>query len=163
MNIQSPAVSPTSVTRSTTVDVPIERAFAVFTHEIGTWWPPEHHILQSELAEMVFEPRVGGNVVDRGVDGSECRWSRVLAHEPPERVVISWDINLSWQLETDPERSSEVEIRFTADGPQRTHVALEHRHLDRHGDGWERMRDAVGSAGGWDLGPFAAATVGGSD
>ena len=141
------------------VEAPIERAFKVFTEEIGSWWPEDHHILQAELAEMVFEPRAGGHVYDRGVDGSECRWARVLAYEPPNRIVISWDINLQWQLETDPDRTSEVEIRFIAAGPTRTRVELEHRRLERHGDGWQQMRDAVGSPGGWSSGlqRFAAA------
>ncbi len=135
-----------------TVDAPIERAFAVFTDGIGTWWSPDHHILQAELAEMVFEPRVGGHIYDRGVDGSECRWARVLAYEPPTRLVFSWDISLQWQLEPDASRTSEVEVRFTAEGPNRTRVELEHRHLDRHGPGWEQMRDAVGSPDGWAVG-----------
>lgn len=147
----------TSVHTSITVQAPIARAFSMFTEGIATWWPPDHHILEAELAEMVFEPHVGGHVYDRGVDGSECRWARVLAYEPPIRVVISWDINLRWQIESDPEKTSEVEVRFTAEGPDRTRVELEHRNLDHHGEGWERMRDAVGSPGGWDLTRFAAA------
>ena len=138
-----------SVRTSIVVEAPIERAFSVFTEDIGSWWDPDHHILDAELAEMVFEPREGGHVYDRGVDGSECRWSRVLAYEPPNRVVISWDINTQWQLETDPERTSDVEVRFVAEGVDRTRVELEHRNLDRHGDGWEQMRDAVGSPEGW--------------
>jgi uncharacterized protein YndB with AHSA1/START domain len=142
----------TSVQSSIVVDAPIERAFAVFTEGIGTWWPPEHHILQAELAEMVFEPRAGGHVYDRGVDGSECRWARVLVYEPPNRFVISWDITLQWQLESDPQRTSEVEVRFVAESPSRTRVELEHRNLDRHGEGWEQMRDAVGSPDGWQVG-----------
>jgi uncharacterized protein YndB with AHSA1/START domain len=142
----------TAVRSSIVVDAPIERAFSVFTDGIGTWWPPENHILHAELAKMVFEPRVGGNVYDIGVDGSECRWSRVLAYEPPNSFVISWDINLQWQIESDPSRTSEVEVRFVAEGPSRTRVDLEHRHLDRHGDGWEGMRAAVGSPNGWQAG-----------
>jgi uncharacterized protein YndB with AHSA1/START domain len=147
----------TAVRRSITLEAPIERAFSLFTDGMGTWWSKDHHLLQGELAEMVFEPRVGGHIIDRGVDGSECRWARVLAYEPPTRVVFSWDINLSWQLEADPEKASEVEIRFTPDGPDRTFMELEHRNLDRHGEGWEQMRDAVGSEGGWDLRVFAEA------
>jgi uncharacterized protein YndB with AHSA1/START domain len=139
----------TSVQASIVVDAPIERAFSVFTEGIGSWWNPEHHILQAELAEMVFEPRVGGHVIDRGVDGSECRWARVLIYEPPTRFVISWDISLQWQLEPDPDRASEVEVRFLAEGPTRTRVELEHRHLDHHGKGWQQMRDAVGAPNGW--------------
>jgi uncharacterized protein YndB with AHSA1/START domain len=148
-------VAGTSVRTEIMVEAPIARAFSIFTEGIGTWWNPEHHILEAELAEMVFEPRVGGNIIDRGVDGSECRWSRVLAYEPPHRVVFSWDISLSWQIETDPEKTSEVEVRFTAQGPDRTRVTLEHRHIDRHGEGWEKMRDAVGSPNGWNLQGFA--------
>jgi uncharacterized protein YndB with AHSA1/START domain len=149
--------SETAVRTSITVNAPIERAFSVFTEGIGTWWPPDHHILRGELAEMVFEPRVGGHVYDRGVDGSECHWARVLAYDPPHRVVISWDISLEWQIENDHEKTSEVEIRFTSRGPDRTLVELEHRNIDRHGDGWEQMRDAVGSPNGWNLRPFAEA------
>jgi uncharacterized protein YndB with AHSA1/START domain len=145
-------VTGTSVQTSIVVEAPIERAFSVFTEDIGSWWPPEHHILQAPLAEMVFEPRVGGHVYDRGTDGSESRWARVLAYEPPERIVFSWDIALDWRIETDPGKTSEVEVRFVAESPERTRVELEHRHIDRHGSGWEQMRDAVGSPGGWGRG-----------
>ena len=148
-----------AVRKAVTVDAPIQRAFELFTAGIGTWWPPDHHILPAELAEMVFEPRVGGHVYDRGVDGSECRWARVLAYEPPTRVAFSWDINPQWQLETDPDKTSEIEVRFHAEAPDRTRVELEHRHLSRHGDGWEAIRDAVASPDGWQRGldAFAAA------
>jgi uncharacterized protein YndB with AHSA1/START domain len=139
----------TSVGASIVVEAPAERAFAVFTDGIGSWWDPDHHLLDGKLAEMIFEPRVGGHVYDRGVDGSECRWARVLAYEPPERFVISWDINLEWKLEADPDKASEIEVRFVPEGAGRTRVELEHRHLDRHGEGWEKMRDSVGSPDGW--------------
>jgi uncharacterized protein YndB with AHSA1/START domain len=159
MNVQAPA---DSVHKSITVEAPIERAFTVFTDQIGSWWPPDHHILDAPLAEMVFEPREGGRIYDRGTDGSECQWSRVLAYEPPTRVVFSWDIDLHWQIETDPDRASEIEIRFIPEGEARTRVELEHRNLDRHGDGWEKMRDAVASPGGWGrgLGAFAERAAG---
>jgi uncharacterized protein YndB with AHSA1/START domain len=116
---------------------------------MASWWPPEHHILEADLAEMVFEPRAGGHIYDRGTDGSECRWARVLAYEPPSRLVFSWDINLQWKLQTDPDRTSEVEVRFVAEGADRTRVELEHRKLERHGEGWEQMRDMIGSPSGW--------------
>jgi len=147
----------TSVRSSIVVEAPIERAFSVFTEDIGSWWPPDHHILDGELAEMVFEPRAGGHVYDRAVDGGECRWGRVLAYEPPTRLVFSWDISPQWQIEADPERTSEVEVRFVSESPDRTRVELEHRKLDRHGDGWEKVRDAVGSPGGWTRGLEALA------
>src|SRR5579864_9444826 len=100
----------TAVQTSIVVEAPVEVAFDVFTRDIGSWWPPEHHILQAELGEMVFELREGGDIFDRGVDGSECHWGRVLAYEPPNRVVFSWDVSPQWQIETDPERTSEVEV-----------------------------------------------------
>ena len=141
-----------AVHKSIVVEAPIEHAFQVFTEQIGSWWPEDHHILQSELAEMVFEPRAGGHVYDRGVDGSECRWARVLAYEPPSRILISWDISLQWQLEADPDKTSEIEVRFIAEGQNRTRVELEHRGLERHGEGWQQMRDAVASPSGWNHG-----------
>ena len=150
------AVEP--VRTSIVVQAPVERAFEVFTAEMASWWPPENHIIEAELAEMVVEPRVGGRIYDRGVDGSECVWARVLAYEPPDRFVFSWDISPQWQLEPDPERTSEVEVRFIAESDSRTRVELEHRHIERHGDGWEAMHASVGSPDGWPKGleAFAA-------
>jgi uncharacterized protein YndB with AHSA1/START domain len=141
----------TTVTSSVVVDAPIERAFRVFTEEFSKIKPREHNMLAVDIAETVFEPHVGGHVYDRGVDGSECRWARVLAYEPPHRVVISWDINPQWQIETDLEKTSEVEVRFIADTPERTRVELEHRNLDRHGEGYEAVRDGVAGDDGWPL------------
>jgi uncharacterized protein YndB with AHSA1/START domain len=141
----------TAVRKQIVVEAPIERAFKVFTEDFGEFKPPEHNILGVELAETVFETREGGHVYDRGVDGSECRWARVLVYEPPTRVVISWDLNAQWQVETDLAKTSEVEVRFTAEAPDRTRVELEHRNLERHGDGWEGIRAGVDSEGGWPL------------
>lgn len=141
----------TAIRSSIVVQAPIERAFRVFTKDFGAFKPPEHNLLSVDIAETVFEPRVGGYLYDRGADGSECRWARVLAYEPPHRVVISWDISPHWQLETDHERTSEVEVRFTPDGPERTRVELEHRNLDRHGEGWQGLRDGVAGGEGWPL------------
>ena len=140
-----------SVRTQVVVDVPIERAFSVFTEDFDRIKPREHNLLAVEIAETVFEARVGGSVYDRGVDGSECRWARVLAYEPPHRVVISWDISPHWQLETDLEKTSEVEVRFISEAPERTRLELEHRNLDRHGAGWEGARAGVESDGGWPL------------
>jgi uncharacterized protein YndB with AHSA1/START domain len=123
----------------------------VFTEEFDRIKPRDHNLLRVPIAETVFERRVGGHVYDRGVDGSECRWARVLAYEPPHRVVISWDVSPRWQIEADPERTSEWEVRFIAETENRTRVELEHRHLDRHGEGWEAEREAVRGQGGWPL------------
>ena len=141
----------TAVQHEIVVNAPIVRAFSVFTEDLGSFKPPEHNLLSVEIAETVFEPRVGGRVYDRGVDGSESNWARVLAYEPPDRVVISWDITPRWQIETDPEKTSEVEVRFFSETPERTRVELEHRNLDRHLEGWEAVRNGVDSEGGWPL------------
>jgi uncharacterized protein YndB with AHSA1/START domain len=147
----STQASQTSVRNAIVVEAPIERAFSVFTDGFGTFKPRDHNLLQVDIEETVFETRVGGHIYDRGVDGSECRWARVLAYEPPDRVVFSWDISPQWQIETDLDRTSEVEVRFIEEGPDRTRVELEHRNLDRHGAGWESERDGVASDGGWPL------------
>jgi uncharacterized protein YndB with AHSA1/START domain len=141
----------TSIQHQVTVEAPIERAFTVFTKDFGRFKPREHNLLAVDIAETVFEPRAGGRLFDRGVDGSECQWARVLAYEPPDRVVISWDISPRWQVETDLDKTSEVEVRFIAEGPDRTRVELEHRHLDRHLDGWQSMREGVDAGDGWPL------------
>jgi uncharacterized protein YndB with AHSA1/START domain len=143
--------SVTSIRHEVVVQAPIERAFSLFTDGFGSFKPRDHNLLSADIAETVFEPRVGGHVYDRGVDGSECRWARVLAYEPPDRVVFSWDISPQWQVETDLDRTSEVEVRFIAETADCTRVELEHRNLDRHGTGWEAVREGVDSAGGWPL------------
>ena len=148
--MSSPAAD-TSIRTSVIVEAPIEHAFRVFTEDFDKVKPREHNMLDVEIAETVFEPRVGGRIFDRGVDGSECQWARVLAFEPPDRVVFSWDIAPTWQIETDLEKTSEVEVRFVDEGEGKTRVELEHRHLDRHGDGWESEREAVDGEGGWPL------------
>lgn len=139
------------VRREVVVNAPIEEAFATFTARFGEIKPPEHNLLSAPIAESVFEPRVGGHIYDRATDGTECRWARVLVYDPPRRVVFSWDIGPTWQLETDPDHASEVEVRFTAEDPHRTRVELEHRNLDRHGTGWEDVRDGVADDAGWPL------------
>lgn len=139
------------VRRQVVVEAPVEQAFATFTERFGDFKPREHNLLGAPIVETVFEGRVGGHIYDRAEDGSECRWARVLAYDPPDRVVFSWDISTRWELETDPENASEVEVRFIPESPQRTRVELEHRHLDRHGPGWPEMVDGVGGEAGWPL------------
>lgn len=139
------------VRRQIVVNAPIEDAFATFTARFGDFKPPEHNLLAAPIAETVFEPRAGGHIYDRATDGTECHWARVLVYEPPQRVVFSWDIGPTWQVETDPDNTSEVEVRFTQEDPHRTRVELEHRNLDRHGPGWEAVRDGVADDQGWPL------------
>ncbi len=158
MNIADASV----VRHQVVVDAPIDRAFTVFTERFGDFKPPEHNLLGAPIAETTFEPHVGGHISDRAVDGTECHWARVLAYEPPDRVVFSWDISPHWQIETNPDHTSEVEVRFIAETPDRTRLELEHRHLDRHGPGWEGVREGVDSDGGWPLylGRYASLTSG---
>jgi uncharacterized protein YndB with AHSA1/START domain len=141
----------TTVRAEVVVNAPVERAFALFTERFDQIKPREHNMLGVDIAVSVFEARVGGRVYDRGTDGSECQWGRVLAFEPPTRIVFSWDISPQWQIESDLDRASEVEVRFVADGPARTRVELEHRNLDRHGDGWQGTREGVRGDQGWPL------------
>ena len=152
------------VRRQATVNAPLEEAFTVFTDRFGDFKPPEHNLMSAPIAETVFEPRVGGHIYDRATDGGECHWARILVYEPPHRVVFSWDIGPTWQLESDPENASEVEVRFVAETPNRTRVDLEHRNIDRHGPGWEAVSDGVGHDAGWPLylDRYAALFVGGS-
>ncbi|WP_136611696.1 SRPBCC family protein [Sinomonas albida] len=143
--------SETVVRKVITVEAPVERAFEVFTQRFDEIKPRDHNLLTVPIAETVFEARVGGHIYDRGEDGSVCRWARVLAFEPPARLVFSWDIGPTWQLEADEANASEVEVRFVADGPDRTRVELEHRNIDRHGPGWESVYAGVDNEGGWPL------------
>jgi uncharacterized protein YndB with AHSA1/START domain len=139
------------VRKSVVVDAGVERAFALFINKFDAIKPREHNLLSVPIAETVFEPRVGGHIYDVGMDGSRCEWSRVLAYEPPSRVVFSWDIGPTWRLENDPAKASEVEVRFIAESGDRTRVELEHRHLDRHGTGWRAVADGVDGEAGWPL------------
>jgi uncharacterized protein YndB with AHSA1/START domain len=141
----------TVVRREILVDAPIAHAFATFVERFGDFKPPEHNLLGAPITATTFEPKVGGHIYDRAADGSECHWARILAFEPPDRVVFSWDISPQWQLETDPTHASEVEVRFVAETPDRTRLELEHRHIDRHGPGWQAVRDGVDDDAGWPL------------
>ena len=140
-----------TVRRHVVVDTPIDRAFFLFTERFGDFKPPEHNLLGAPIAETVFERRVGGHIADRAVDGTECQWARILVYEPPFRVVFSWDISPEWSIVTNLEMTSEVEVRFLAETPQRTRVELEHRYLERHGPDWEAVAEGVDGDEGWPL------------
>jgi uncharacterized protein YndB with AHSA1/START domain len=139
----------TSVSRSITVNAPIDRAFAVFTEGFDTWWPRSHHIGTAEMATAVIEPGVDGRWHERGVDGSECEWGRVLAWDPPHHVAMSWHLNGAFEYEPDPEMASRVDVRFVAESDGSTRVEVEHSGLDRHGPDWISVRDGISSEGGW--------------
>ncbi|MDZ4268781.1 MAG: SRPBCC family protein [Mycobacterium sp.] len=133
------------------VNAPVERAFTVFTGRFGDFKPREHNLLAVPIVETVFEAEVGGHIYDVGSDGGRCEWARVLVFEPPSRVVFTWDIGPTWQVESDLARTSEVEVRFIAESDDRTRVELEHRNLERHGPGWQGVAEGVGGDAGWPL------------
>jgi uncharacterized protein YndB with AHSA1/START domain len=139
------------IRKSVVVNTGVERAFALFTNGFDAIKPRDHNLLAVPIAETIFEPRVGGHIYDRGIDGSRCDWARVLVFEPPHRVVFSWDIGPTWQLESDLGKTSEVEVRFIAESNDRTRVELEHRNLERHGTGWRSVADGVDGEAGWPL------------
>jgi uncharacterized protein YndB with AHSA1/START domain len=137
-----------ALTGKVTVSVSVDTAFRVFTESFNTWWPADYHIGQADMAEAILEPKVGGRWYERGVDGSECDWGRVLVWEPPHRLVVTWQINGQWQFDPEPDHASELDVRFTADGPEQTMVEIEHRHLDRLVNG-QAMHDGISGGGGW--------------
>jgi len=143
----APSVAP--VVKTITVKATPARAFEVFTANMTRWWPITHTIRTSgaPIAEVVLEPRVGGRWYERGTDGTECGWGHVIAWEPPNRVVLAWQINAEWKF--DPSLISEVEVRFQAQGTDMTLVRLEHGKLEAFGEGAEKVRQAISSEGGW--------------
>ena len=139
-----------AVRRTVTVEASVERAFEVFTAGFDRWWPRTHHIAAVDMAEAVLEPKTGGRWYERGVDGSECEWGRVLVWEPPRHVAVSWEIDGNFKHEPDPAKCSRVDVTFHAEGPGRTRVELVHSEIERHGETAELLRDGVGSPeGGW--------------
>jgi uncharacterized protein YndB with AHSA1/START domain/uncharacterized damage-inducible protein DinB len=138
-----------SVQRSVTVKAGLEHAFNVFTDGFDTWWPRSHHIGKKPLMKAVIEPRAGGRCFGREPDGNDCQWGTVTTWDPPNRLVIAWQIDPNWQFEPDLSKASEVEVRFTAEAGEMTRVDLEHRHLERHGKDFEKVRVGVGGPGGW--------------
>jgi uncharacterized protein YndB with AHSA1/START domain len=137
------------VRNAITVDAPVDRAFKVFTEGFDTWWPRGHHIATVEMAEAVLEPRQGGRWFERGVDGSECEWGRVLDWDPPRHVAVSWHLDGDFQYDPDPTKASRVDVRFSAESATTTRVELVHSGLDRHGESWMQLRTGISGPGGW--------------
>jgi uncharacterized protein YndB with AHSA1/START domain len=137
------------VKKSITVRASVPQAFEIFTADFDSWWPRSHHIGSSPMKKAIIENHLGGRCYSEQIDGTECDWGQVLAWEPPHRLVIAWQIGGDWKYEPDLAKSSEVEIRFTAEPDGRTLVSLEHRHLDRTGTGAGAMRAALESPNGW--------------
>ena len=145
-----PETAPESAYKRTMhVDVPIERAFKVFTEKMGAWWPQSHHVGGTPFKDILIDPRAGGRWYEINAKGEECVWGSVLAWEPPKKVVLSWHLQPDWSFSPDMAKASEVALEFVAEGPEKTRLEFEHRHLERHGAGWEKMRQQVSADGGW--------------
>lgn len=130
------------VVRAITVNAPLDIAFDVFIDQ--SWWPvATHHLADPAGTRVVLEPFVGGRWYEISADGVETDWGIVLACQPPHRLLLTWQIAPGWTYEPDPAKAAQIEVRFTADGPEQTNVELAHRHLDRYGDEAERMRSMV--------------------
>jgi hypothetical protein len=146
------AMEPTSVRpvrKSIAVKASVDHAFRVFTAGFDTWWPRSHHIGKSPMTKGIIEGRAGGRCYSEQADGTECDWGSILVWEPPQRFVMAWQISPAWQYEPDIAKSSEVEVRFTAEPDGSTRVDLEHRYFERHGAGADDMRSAIDSPKGW--------------
>ena len=143
--MQSETLAP--VLKSVVVNAPRERAFKIFTEFFGGWWPSTHHIGKQPYETAILEGKVGGRWYERATDGTECEWGRVLEWDPPAKVVLSWHLQPDWEYDPDPEKASEVEVRFIAQSGASTLVELEHRNLERHGEAAAKLR--AGVDGGW--------------
>lgn len=138
-----------AVRHSVSVPLAREEAFHLFVNEHGSWWPRDSHHISDGLATAVLEPREGGRWYERADDGSECEWGRVLAYEPPARIVLAWQLLPDFSFDPDPARQTEVEIVFEPEGEAGTRVTLEHRGFEVHGEAGRPMRESVGGENGW--------------
>jgi len=130
------------VRKSIRVNASQAHAFDVFTSGLGRWWPLDHGIGKTPRKAAVMETRVGGHWYELAEDGTRTNVGKVIVWEPPKRFVMTWDINSRWQPDTTV--SSEVEVRFIADGTNATRVELEHRKLEQMGaEPGESMRKDV--------------------
>ena len=134
-----------------TVQAPIERAFQTFTQSMTDWWPTANTFGKDNYESVSIEPKQGGRWFERDRDGQEILWGKVLAWNPPYRVVLTWQIDPTGQPEPDPAKASVVEIRFIPEGPSVTQIAVEHREFENHGKAgaalWREAMDSV--QGGW--------------
>ena len=145
----------TTIRKTLVIDAPAERAFRVFSENMGSWWPKEHHIGASPLKACVIEPRVGGRWYEIGEDGSQCDWGKVLAWDPPRRLMLAWQLDATFKY--DPSLITEVEVSFTVLEPKRTRVDFEHRDLERFGADAARLHKLMGDGWGGILESFTRA------
>ena len=141
---QTVAIAP--VRKSIRVKASPEHAFEVFTSGLARWWPRDKGIGKMPMKTAVMEPRLGGRWYELAEDGSQATVGKIVVWEPPKRFVMTWDINSQWKPDTTV--SSEVEVKFIADGANATRVELEHRKFEQMGaEAGASMRKDVD--GGW--------------
>jgi uncharacterized protein YndB with AHSA1/START domain len=141
---------PSSVVhKSLTLSCSAGHAFAVFTEQMGRWWPASHHIGGEPFKDIRIEPRAGGRWYELDANGKACPWGYVLQFEPPHLLRLAWHLSTDFTFDPDPQHASEVELRFTELAPDQTQFEFAHRHLERHGAGWEELKQAVDSPNGW--------------
>lgn len=140
---------PEPIGRRLTVPLAVERAFARFTAEMASWWPREYTWSGEVLVDIGVEPRQGGHCYEIGPFDFHCDWGRVLIWEPPDRLVLAWQISPRREPEPNPDRASKIEVRFVPQGPAETRVEFEHRGFERHGQAGVEYRAALDSPQGW--------------
>ncbi|GAB2862558.1 hypothetical protein GCM10022221_73040 [Actinocorallia aurea] len=121
------------VRKSVTVDVGVERAFAIFAERPIEWFP-EKHVFVEDRRSLTIEPRVGGRYFEVGADGTDIAWGTVVEWEPPRRIVLTWRVGPGWRPVYDDALASFIEVDFAPAGPDRTEVTLTHSGLERHGE-----------------------------
>jgi uncharacterized protein YndB with AHSA1/START domain len=136
-----------SVRREIVVDLPPERAFDLFTANMSSWWPADHHIGSAPIDRIIVEPRPGGRWYTTHQDGTETSTGVVTVWEPPARFVVTWQIGADWKFYDD--LITTVEVRFQPEDGGRTKVLLEHRDLEAFGADAAALREMFEGPGAW--------------
>lgn len=132
------------------VDIPPEEAFRLFVDQFADWYPRAYTWAGEKLATIEIGSHEGARCFERGPHHFEVDWGRVLAYQPPEQLVFTWQISYNREPIPDPAQAGEVEVRFIAlDEHQSTKVKLEHRKFEQHGEDGAQYRGALASAKGW--------------
>jgi uncharacterized protein YndB with AHSA1/START domain len=146
-DLSTGAAAGSAVKKSLLVECSREHAFRIFTEHMGQWWPATHHVGDTPFRDIIVEPRTGGRWYEIDVKEKQGAWGHVLAWEPPDRVVLSWHLNTKFAFDPDLARASEIHVRFVAQSPTKTRLEFEHRAIERHGEGYEALRDMLDN--GW--------------
>jgi uncharacterized protein YndB with AHSA1/START domain len=141
------AAAASVVKKSLLVACSQEHAFRIFTEHMGRWWPATHHVGDTPFRDVIVEPRTGGRWYEIDVKERQGAWGHVLAWEPPHRVVLSWHLNAKFAFDPELARASEIHVQFVPAGTGQTRLEFEHRGIERHGEGYQALRDMLDN--GW--------------